>query len=73
MTAKLSQIANSFGQQAMAKAEATEKTLLRTLERRYVSFARRLFKAHGIPEPPRLRDLTLSESKRGEAVANDEG
>lgn len=57
----------------MAKAEATEKTLLRTLERRYVSFAGRLFKAHGIPEPARLQDPTLSESKRGEAVADDEG
>ncbi len=57
----------------MAKAEATEKTLLRTLERRYVSFAGRLFKAHGIAEPARLQDLTLSESKRGEAVADDEG
>jgi hypothetical protein len=57
----------------MTKAEATEKTLLRTLERRYVSFAARLFKAHGIPEPARLQDRTLSESKRGGAVADDEG
>lgn len=57
----------------MAKAEATEKTLLRTLERRYVRFAGRLFKAHGIPEPARLQDPKLPESNRGETVADAEG
>lgn len=57
----------------MNKAEATEKALLRTLERRYVSFAGWLFKAHGIPEPGRLADPTLSEPQKGEAVADGEG
>ena len=57
----------------MDKAEATEKALLRTLERRYVSFAGRLFKAHGIPEPPRLPDPTLPVYQKDEAVAEGEG
>ena len=57
----------------MDKAEATEKALLRTLERRYVSFAGRLFKAHGIPEPARLLDPTLPVSQKDEAVAEGEG
>jgi hypothetical protein len=57
----------------MDEAEATKEALLRTLERRYASFAARLFKAHGIPEPARLTKPTLSESQKGEAVGNDEG
>ena len=57
----------------MDKAEATEKALLRTLERRYVSLAGRLFKAHGIPEPARLLDPTLPVSQKDEAVAEGEG
>jgi hypothetical protein len=35
--------------------------LLRTLERRYAYHAARLFRAHKIPEPPRLPEPALPE------------
>jgi hypothetical protein len=36
--------------------DATEDTLLRALERRYMHYAAWLFRANGIPEPARLPD-----------------
>ena len=38
--------------------DATEDTLLRALERRYMRYAAWLFRANGIPEPARLPDST---------------
>jgi len=50
--------------------DATEDTLLRALERRYVRYAAWLFRANGIPEPARLRESTAPITRSRAAQSN---
>ncbi len=55
--------------------DATEDTLFRALERRYVRYAAWLFRANGIPEPVRLPESTapITRSRAAQPHCRSDG